>query len=1085
MGTTSEKLAYLNDTKAKIKTMINATGGVVDENTTFRDYSKTLNTQIIKTINGEIDLFSRYPHVTGNGTSITLNDTEKAKIKTELNATELTQNGTPTPDSPVDINVITGSNNVKVENKNLAYTGWAEDFVNRIANTDQAELLTYDNKNCLKFRNDAGRDEHDNKYIFKIDWKENTQYTFVFDLLSVSGYFNFSIDYTDGTNSYINGSQSANEWRNVIWVSDANKTIKYLRVRNINGSSYINLDTFMILEGTYTVETVPDYVEHQEQNYPITLSSKNLLDFSNITVGKLGTYGTASVEGHNIIFTANNQTVYGVEIDLKDLNLKPNTTYTVSNLYENTGSFGGSNGWRYYDGTSYTVLAQAKTYFNFTTGDGTTNKLYFYLGSPTTYTGTLTLYDIQLLEGTILQADVPNYAPYIANPLEYYKIGDYADQIFKNTTDSEFYDSTLLENEWYLKKNIGKIIFDGSEHNWNLTSTYNAYSFWIPNNQLTPKPLDSRYKKYCNLFQYSSLAFSEAPNPSLCENTSNYNMFIFKTNGDYGETVSDWVVWLSSHNIEVYYPLATPTYIHISEIDYPTLKIELDNLYNNAKSYEGQTNITQTNDGLPFNISTIALEYIEDKNIEYERKLQEKSVTISNNGTLDIVPDISYDALRKVSVTTNIPEPILQEKSITITENGTTSVTPDTGYDGLDSVEVTTNVSSGTVSVNEKDVNFYDYDGTVVNSYTKSEFLALNSLPENPTHDGLTSQGWNWSLSDAKDYVNEYGKLNIGQMYVTDDGSTRIYITLYEGRLSPYLGIGVNGTVNIDWGDGSSEQITRYNEEAIQFIQHNYATKGSYKIVLSGDKIGIKGHSSYGSQLLYNNSPSSNSPNKVYQNSIIKVELGNNVYLYEYAFYSCRNLKTISIPNTIQSMPQSCFHQCIQLKSMIIPNSISDMGSSSIPNVLSIISLPNTLTNIPSYMFNNSYLEKIYMPSRCVDVTSYMFNGCQNLKEVILNKNTTSLNSSCFSNCVSLPYLFLPNKINYISSSAFENCYSMAYYDFSSHTAVPSLSSTNAFRNIPSDCKIIVPDSLYDTWIAATNWSNYASYIIKESDWNA
>lgn len=254
---------------------------------------------------------------------------------------------------------------------------------------------------------------------------------------------------------------------------------------------------------------------------------------------------------------------------------------------------------------------------------------------------------------------------------------------------------------------------------------------------------------------------------------------------------------------------------------------------------------------------------------------------------------------------------------------------------------------------------------------------------------------------------------------------------------------------------------------------------------MSGDKIGIKGHSSYGSQLLYNNSPSSNSPNKVYQNSIIKVELGNNVYLYEYAFYSCRNLKTISIPNTIQSMPQSCFHQCIQLKSMIIPNSISDMGSSSIPNVLSIISLPNTLTNIPSYMFNNSYLEKIYMPSRCVDVTSYMFNGCQNLKEVILNKNTTSLNSSCFSNCVSLPYLFLPNKINYISSSAFENCYSMAYYDFSSHTAVPSLSSTNAFRNIPSDCKIIVPDSLYDTWIAATNWSNYASYIIKESDWNA
>ena len=48
-----------------------------------------------------------------------------------------------------------------------------------------------------------------------------------------------------------------------------------------------------------------------------------------------------------------------------------------------------------------------------------------------------------------------------------------------------------------------------------------------------------------------------------------------------------------------------------------------------------------------------------------------------------------------------------------------------------------------------------------------------------------------------------------------------------------------------------------------------------------------------------------------------------------------------------------------------------------------------------------------------------------------------------------------------------------------------SLSSTNAFSSIPSDCKIIVPDTLYDTWIAATNWSTYASKIIKKSEWDA
>jgi hypothetical protein len=60
----------------------------------------------------------------------------------------------------------------------------------------------------------------------------------------------------------------------------------------------------------------------------------------------------------------------------------------------------------------------------------------------------------------------------------------------------------------------------------------------------------------------------------------------------------------------------------------------------------------------------------------------------------------------------------------------------------------------------------------------------------------------------------------------------------------------------------------------------------------------------------------------------------------------------------------------------------------------------------------------------------------------------------------------------------------MSFYDFSHHTAVPTLANANAFTGIPSDCKIIVPDALYDKWVSATNWSTYASYIIKKTDWN-
>jgi len=60
------------------------------------------------------------------------------------------------------------------------------------------------------------------------------------------------------------------------------------------------------------------------------------------------------------------------------------------------------------------------------------------------------------------------------------------------------------------------------------------------------------------------------------------------------------------------------------------------------------------------------------------------------------------------------------------------------------------------------DVMFYDYDGSVVTGYSAADFANLTELPANPTHEGLTAQGWNWTLADAKTYVAKYGKLNIG-----------------------------------------------------------------------------------------------------------------------------------------------------------------------------------------------------------------------------------------------------------------------------------------------------------------------------------
>ena len=73
----------------------------------------------------------------------------------------------------------------------------------------------------------------------------------------------------------------------------------------------------------------------------------------------------------------------------------------------------------------------------------------------------------------------------------------------------------------------------------------------------------------------------------------------------------------------------------------------------------------------------------------------------------------------------------------------------------------------------------------------------------------------------------------------------------------------------------------------------------------------------------------------------------------------------------------------------------------------------------------------------------------------------------------------------YLSYNMFNGCTSLELVDMTGSTGVPNLSDVSTFENTNDTYKIVVPDSLYDTWIAATNWASIASHIMKQSDWNA
>lgn len=116
-----------------------------------------------------------------------------------------------------------------------------------------------------------------------------------------------------------------------------------------------------------------------------------------------------------------------------------------------------------------------------------------------------------------------------------------------------------------------------------------------------------------------------------------------------------------------------------------------------------------------------------------ETEIQESKTTTAN-GT--VMPDEGYKAMKKVEVNVPSQAPNLQDKTVSITENGNIEVTPDTGYDGINKVNVTTNVPN---QVEEKSVSITAngttvYEPTAPNVGIKKLTVSTN-VPSTPTEE--------------------------------------------------------------------------------------------------------------------------------------------------------------------------------------------------------------------------------------------------------------------------------------------------------------------------------------------------------------
>lgn len=540
-----------------------------------------------------------------------------------------------------------------------------------------------------------------------------------------------------------------------------------------------------------------------------------------------------------------------------------------------------------------------------------------------------------------------------------------------------------------------------------------------------------------------------------------------------------------------------------------------------------------------------------------------------------------------------------------------------------------------------EDVVYRDYDGTVLHSYSKADFLALKEHPELPEREGLICEEWNWSLESAQSYVADYGKCEIGATYITDDGKTRLYIKITDKKLTnvtiKYFQVN-SRSATVDWGDGSASYPltgTSYGNET-----HTYSNIGEYIITIDvkdgalfrlGDNngsYGILGQHYMGdwpSEMLYaveigkNTGINSYAFSSCYSLESVVIPKDSITSISSYAFSSCRSLKSIVIPKGMESindnafssntnlksisLPEglksiggyafnlcsslktiviprnlqllSGFNMCRSIESVTIPDGITSISSnaftgcnslksvivdeSSMANVfkglsslksalikdgktsideylfqdctsLASIEIPKSVTSIGqyafsgcdmlqsitilegtisigSYAFQNCYslasieipksvtsigqyafyrcrlIPSVVIPEGIEQLSSYTFALCYSLKSCVLPDSLTAIDDNAFANCCLLSSIVIPKNVTSIGKQAFYYCRSLLLYDFRQLESIPTLASNNAFDGMSSNAKIVVPDALYDEWIAATNWSSYASKIVKASEY--
>ena len=524
----------------------------------FKTAIVTLHCQPFKYPTEETPVEINIQNINNEAEEMDLDNTADAPMTLSLKG-NTSQASDPTPDSPVDVNVVSGDNTIEICGKNL-FTGIFRQGTNAdlyatariycdsnywLEAGQEYTFSTNMNTNTYRFAiNMSNTTFPSSTMSYDSGWKRQASFTFT---PSESGYLGVPISRVDNANF------TPSEIEDINWQLEKGSTATEYEAYTGN-SQLISLGVENLLPNEYTSQTVNNLVVTKNSDNSITI---NGTASDNTTIRFNST--TFSLESGNYTISTGNTLPTGVKID----------------------------GW-HSTATNFTSVASGTNKTTFNLASSVSNvRFQVYIPSGTTVNN-LTIFPM-LEKGT----KANSYTPYGTIPIELCKSSDGTKKdglIYVPSTDK-------LYKHW----EIGKVVLDGSENDWTswATTGFKLNNFINGNgtDSLVLYPILSNYFK---AKKQDDIYTGQVGIQALGGNMS--ALYIRHSSIT---TLNDFKTWLGTHNTIVQYILATP---YDEEIDNDKLKQQVKALYQNAKSYDPITHITQNANDKPFILNATAVQ---------------------------------------------------------------------------------------------------------------------------------------------------------------------------------------------------------------------------------------------------------------------------------------------------------------------------------------------------------------------------------------------------------------------------------------------------------------------------------------------